>query len=196
MNARALTIMNWLLMGLVPRSILASPEHVIGKICSSSSASSSCTTIQLDFFFFVLARPFPNLPSLHLLLTYVFIYLLTYLVTYLLTYLLTYLFIFIHFFTYLFHLFLTYLLITYLFTLFLFFVFIIAFCLFFSWFTNVFPYCTTLALKTTGVAQPVATLQLLGTFSEEKKQVSAGKTRKCICVQVVPSISNTRALRT
>ena len=149
MNARALTTMNWLLMGLVPRSILASPEHVIGKICSSSSASSSCTTIQLDFFFFVLARPFPNLPSLHLLLTYVFIYLLTYLVTYLLTYLLTYLFICIHFFTYLCHLFLTYLLITYLSTLF-FCIFIIALCLFFLIYKRI-SVLHNARLKTTGV---------------------------------------------
>ena len=91
-------------------------------------------------------RPFQNLPSLHFcLLTYLltmYLHLLTYVLTiYLFIYLLTPFFIFLTLFTYL---------LTYLLTLsciYLLVYYLLMYYLFIYWFTNVFPYCTTLALK-------------------------------------------------
>ena len=92
-------------IGFVPKSILEPSEHVIGRICSSSSAPSSCTTVQLDFIFCSQAA-IPKSAFTSLLLTYVFTYYVltfTYLLTfYLFFHLLTYpFFIFLNLFTYL-----------------------------------------------------------------------------------------------
>ena len=72
-------------IGFVPKSILAPPEHVIGQICSSSSAPSSCITLKLDFIFCFSSGH--SKICLHFTVAYLRIYLLcTYI--YLLTYLL------------------------------------------------------------------------------------------------------------
>ena len=181
-------------IGFVPKSILAPPEHVIGQICSSSSAPSSCITLKLDFIFcFSSGHSKICLHFIFCLLTYLLtMYLLTYLLTYLLfTYSFTYLPRSVYFLFYLLTYLLTYL-ITYVST-YLFIICLFIMYLFIYWFPNVFPYCTTLALKQRVLHNLWPHFNCFERRPESYKQVRAGKTRECICVQEVPSISNTRA---
>ena len=71
-------------IGFVPKSILEPSEHVIGQICSSSSASWSCIIIKVDFIF-CFSSDIPKSAFTSLLLTYVFIYYVLHVSNYLLT---------------------------------------------------------------------------------------------------------------